>query len=871
MRKKKSILLKLLFISTVLLSTLTVDTIPVKAVGGYQRIKEIKYPSWLGNWSTWMGTIDGKLAYCLESSKDTPDAGTYAPYVIENNEALLKVLYYGYGGPGDVFNTPEEPTNEDNRYLYTHLMAAFAYSGDLYGGKDWQYLEEHGVGLLSRYNQIQSLPVPVREFTLTDGNLQAYYNTETGKQRTQNTTFQAEPAVSITIPLQNDVSLHNMSTNEVSYGNAVIHGNETFYLEADKFTVKKHVYENLTGDGLSRYAPLAIKQDDSHQVEAALSEVADTRKLSLKVNWLETGSLQLKKTNEENSLIDGSEFLLKHNTMDYEMILKVENGFIKAYNLPVGTYTLKEIKVPAGYVSDGKEFQITINADQMTESTIVNKLRPTGQLEIKKALISTDAPIDVAEHDPTLVHFQLKAKNDIYDSVTNTLLYHRNETIKVGSGQGSNNDKVELLKGRQLENGDYACDNNGFLYLAGLPMGTYTLKEVQTPSGYVPDEEVHEIVFKAEDHHTLTYRNIKEVMNKESRTEISKFDEKNTFLKGAKLQILNEDNEVLDEWISGQSVLNVTEQMLADIENNGIVNGKVDKQTYVMRKCENSSDYVVSFMNGATYRVDRNGYETIHVISGLKPGIKYTLHEVSAPDGYVNAADQTFVVKDLNQIGMKDDITKIDISKQDITTGKELPGATLQVLDEKGTIVEEWISTEEEHRISKLLVNHTYTLREIKPADGYVTAEEIQFTVKDTGEVQRIEMKDDITKVKISKQDLVKRKELSGARLQILDKKGNIVDEWISTKEPHMITKLKVNETYILKEIAAPDGYEVSESISFIIKDTEEIQTIIMYDKAIHANVRTSDTMPDKAAIILIMLIAGNMAIILKKKRSKKC
>ncbi len=168
-------------------------------------------------------------------------------------------------------------------------------------------------------------------------------------------------------------------------------------------------------------------------------------------------------------------------------------------------------------------------------------------------------------------------------------------------------------------------------------------------------------------------------------------------------------------------------------------------------------------------------------------------------------------------------------------------------------------------------MNHTYTLREIKPADGYVTAEEIQFTVKDTGEVQRIEMKDDITKVKISKQDLVKRKELSGARLQILDKKGNIVDEWISTKEPHMITKLKVNETYILKEIAAPDGYEVSESISFFIKDTEEIQTIIMYDKAIHANVRTSDTMPDKAAIILIMLIAGNMAIILKKKRSKKC
>ena len=65
--------------------------------------QEIRYPSWLGNWSTKMCYINGSLAYCLEASKETPPQGQYAPYVIKNNDALLKVLYYGFGGPGDVF------------------------------------------------------------------------------------------------------------------------------------------------------------------------------------------------------------------------------------------------------------------------------------------------------------------------------------------------------------------------------------------------------------------------------------------------------------------------------------------------------------------------------------------------------------------------------------------------------------------------------------------------------------------------------------------------------------------------------------------------------------------------------------------------
>lgn len=97
--------------------------------------EEIYYPSYLGNWSTKKCYINGSLAYCLQASKNTPPEGQYTTGIISNNEALLKVLYYGYGGPEDVFRNDQAGTPEDDKYLYTHVMASYAYSGDIYGGK----------------------------------------------------------------------------------------------------------------------------------------------------------------------------------------------------------------------------------------------------------------------------------------------------------------------------------------------------------------------------------------------------------------------------------------------------------------------------------------------------------------------------------------------------------------------------------------------------------------------------------------------------------------------------------------------------------------------------------------------------------------
>ena len=111
------------------------------------------------------------------------------------------------------------------------------------------------------------------------------------------------------------------------------------------------------------------------------------------------------------------------------------------------------------------------------------------------------------------------------------------------------------------------------------------------------------------------------------------------------------------------------------------------------------------------------------------------------------------------------------LSEDDVCYYEYMTGtgfATKLCLDENGKVVDSWTSGKEAHIIKELVVGQKYTLTETNPADGFVTAESITFTVEDTAEAQKIEMKDDVTKVEISKTD-ISGKELPRAKLTILD------------------------------------------------------------------------------------------------------
>ena len=216
-----------------------------------------------------------------------------------------------------------------------------------------------------------------------------------------------------------------------------------------------------------------------------------------------------------------------------------------------------------------------------------------------------------------------------------------------------------------------------------------------------------------------------------------------------------------------------------------------------------------------------------HKIKNLVEGETYTLHEEYAPEGYVIATDVEFTVskdKETQKIEMIDKI--VEMSKKDIA-GDELEGATIIVTNTKTkNIVDKWVSGKEPHRIQGLIEGETYVMHEEIAIDGYVKATDIEFTVSKDKETQKIEMIDKV--VLVSKTDLVTGEELPGAELEVTDKDGNVIDKWTSTNEPHHVTGLEEGKEYTLTEKTCPYGYEVAESINFVVTTDKETQLVEM-------------------------------------------
>ena len=823
--------------------------------------QEIRYPSWLGNWSTKMCYINGSLAYCLEASKETPPQGQYAPYVIKNNDALLKVLYYGFGGPGDVFRD-DQVTNDTTKYLYTHIMASYAYSGDLYGGNDWDDLEAHGVGLKARYDQIQSMPVPTKTFNLTNNNVQAYF--EEGVQRTENITLNTSSEVTISIPLQNGVELHNVTKGTVNTGTVSINGGDTFYLSAPLQKMDDYSSGELAGNNLTMFAPLAISAGGNYQTEGTISVTTDPRTLSLKVKWMDVGDFELRKTNDTGKLIDGSEFSLKHTTLDFEKKLVVKDGKLSMTGLPVGEYLLTETKVPDGHAVLQKTFQVTVNKDQTTEQIVVNKLRPTGTLEINKSLeTSNENAVNKADYDLTKVQFKITANQDIYDSVSLEKLYSKGDAITVGSGKGSNDDVVKLVNGKELENGIYSCDTNGKLSLSGLPMGTYSVEETACPDGFVLDKEVKTVQFAQQDFVTLTYTSSLNINNELTKTVFSKVTADGDNLYGVPMEIVDaKTGEQVYNWITDDN----------DLEIDGLTTGD-----YIWREVNAPEGYVLAKpieftvkdgdiqdieMKNFSVEFAKNGNDGNKLLKGGEFQVTSTKTK-QITDKWTSGEHIFDVTEDMKAKLMAGETVSdmyVDIEDDSSTyyrISKNEGRDDYRLLMQANGVTEYFNidinGDETTHMIRGTAEDQEYVITELKSPDGYATAKPVTFKT-DEDKNLTVEMIDEITRVEVSKQDITTNKELPGATLVVKDKDGNVIDEWVSTSEPHIIRSLTVGKTYTLSETIAPDGYKIAQSIDFKIKDTGEVQNVVMYDELLPSSggVNTSDNTSTGAMAALV-------------------
>ena len=477
------------------------------------------------------------------------------------------------------------------------------------------------------------------------------------------------------------------------------------------------------------------------------------------------------------------------NVVDSWTSVKGEEHLIE--RLTVGeTYTLREELAPYGYLK-AEEVTFTVEDTAEIQKVEMKDDVPTGTLIINKKGEFLE--------DVTLADTIGGWISHLFKYITGTLKDVTFEVYALEDIQAEDGESEDYYKKDELI-ATITTDETGIAKLSDLPLGRYYVKEKETAEGYVLDEEIREIDLTYVDQDTAEVTWNGDWQNNRQKVEVSVLKkEKDTdrvlegavFALSAKDDITNRDGDVV-----------------------------LEAGTVIEEKATGEDG-------------------TLLFEADLPIGFSYTVKETSPAPGFATTDEVqefTFTAESSDKATVsyefifEDEPTVFEFTKTSLTDGKEVEGAKLTVTDENGEVVEEWVSGKEPHIIKELVVGQTYTMTEVLPAPGYVTAESIQFTVEDTAEVQKVEMKDDVTKVEISKTDIA-GEELPGAKLTILDENGEVMESWTSSEEPHYIEMLPIGR-YILHEESAPEGYLVAEDIEFEVKDTGEIQKVVMKDEA---------------------------------------
>ncbi|MCQ6533131.1 SpaA isopeptide-forming pilin-related protein [Bacillus mycoides] len=470
---------------------------------------------------------------------------------------------------------------------------------------------------------------------------------------------------------------------------------------------------------------------------------------NFKFNWpkwknpsVEKGNLQIKKVdaNDENIVLKDAKFdVIDKDNNVVATVTTNEKGIAEVKDLPLGDYFVKEISAPEGYIKVDTPVKVTINGTNVIEIVMKNtKKVENGQFKLLKK-------------DSESSQLLPGAKFDVIDKDGNVV-----ETI--------------------------ITDGKGAALSKQLPVGTYTLKEVEAPKGYELSSSSVRVDVAANKTVTVDVLNKKIAEKATGQFEIVKVDanDKTKLLSDAEFEVYK-DGEKID-----------------------------------------------------TLRTDKTG----KVISKkLEPG-KYTLKETKAPKGYKLLKEEIEVVVEANkvvqvQVENAKELGSLQVIKKDAESGKVLEGAEFRLKNENGQVVGEAKTTNKDGVvIFENLVPGKYTLEETKAPEGYKA---VEVTVKVNvvaNEVAKQEVLNEKVKEKITGQVEITKidandtdKKLEGAVFEIL-KDGIKIDTLTTDKNGKATSKKLEPGDYVLKEVQAPEGYNLSDKgIEFTISN-EKVEVI---------------------------------------------
>ena len=500
---------------------------------------------------------------------------------------------------------------------------------------------------------------------------------------------------------------------------------------------------------------------------------------------------------------DTAVFAPARTAATYDFLSVIHDGTIGevSVTLPLGSYHIAETKPPYGYAGTDAAFDVTLAWDNQTQEIVAaDAVEFHNEREkAKVGIYKTD--LESGKYLAGAV-FNLYTADDIYDA-DGSLVFAAGELVATSpetNADGYTYFTCDIpIRGEQYGSSTHKD--------AATNSGKYIVKEIRAPLGYYVNEDPMEVTFTYDGEAVQVLEST--CTDKPTEMWVSKRDLTNDEeLPGATLTIKDADGNVVESWVSTDTPHRVTGLHLGD--------------AYTLTETRPADGYALA--DEITFRllqkVDEDG-------SNLQEAEVYYLTKKSLLfwtwDDWKLLDDATVI--------MRDDTIKVEISKKDLTTMEELPGAELTITDKDGKEIDRWVSSDKPHYIEKLPAGD-YTLTEVKAPDGYAFAESVPFTVLPTGEVQKFEMRDDVIKVEISKKDLTTMEELPGAELTITDKDGKEIDRWVSTDKPHYIEKLPAGD-YTLTEITAPNGYEIAEDISFTVLPNGDVQRVVMKDAPI--------------------------------------
>ncbi len=503
-------------------------------------------------------------------------------------------------------------------------------------------------------------------------------------------------------------------------------------------------------------------------------------------------------------------------------ILKTDkNGYAISDRMPYGSYVVRETLVPEDKYKV-EDFTVVISQDSDTPQKwrVFNDTSFTSVLAIVKKDSETGKVVKVEG-----ASFKIKNldTNQYYGYWEWSPLPHYVDT--------------------------WTTDNSGTVMTGDiLEVGNYQLEEKISPKGYL----ISSTPIKFRISSSTVYETLPD-----GRTPVITVIQTDTSVKG-KINV-EKRGEVLVDYKDGKFIY----------EEKGLANAK-----YEIFAKENiydpSNDGTIIYKKGTVVDTITTNSEGKATSKALPLG-DYSVREILAPDTFVlsgEVKDVSLKYKDQNTAIVFDNTSftnerqKVDINvyKKDAENDIGLLGATFglyakndiknykgEVVVTAGTLIESVTSnTEGKVHFTSDLPLTNFEIKEEQAPIGYSSSNEvIKVDATYRGQNTKVinleyEFKNKIIKVEISKQDITDSSEIEGAHLTIFEKDNEaaIFDTWISTKEPHLIKGLEVGKTYVLRESSSPYGFAISEDVEFTIKDTGEIQSVVMRDELVYGKLK---------------------------------